>query len=111
MEFHEKLQELRKSCGLTQDELAELLYFLFEKVVINYRPVLIEGVLEASYPSSTTMLTPCVIPTAILQFKSRIKNVAIRKTVLTVLAIFAAFMVIGRLISGAHWLTDIIGGI
>ena len=85
-------------------------YFLFEKVVINYRPVLIEGILEASYPSSTTMLVLCVIPTAMLQFKPRIKNVVIRKTVLTVLAIFAAFMAIGRLISGVHWLTDIIGG-
>lgn len=85
-------------------------YFLFEKVVINYRPVLIEGVLEASYPSSTTMLALCVIPTAMLQLGSRTKNVAIRKTVLAVLAVFAAFMVIGRLISGVHWLTDIIGG-
>ena len=26
MEFHEKLQELRKSRGLTQEELAEMLY-------------------------------------------------------------------------------------
>ena len=32
-------------------------YLLFERVVINYRPVLISGILEASYPSSTTMLT------------------------------------------------------
>ena len=32
------------------------IYILFEFMVINYRPVLINGVLEASYPSSTTML-------------------------------------------------------
>lgn len=52
-------------------------YLLFESVVINYRPVLIGGILEASYPSSTTMLVMCVMPTAIMQLKSRIKNKAV----------------------------------
>lgn len=82
-----------------------------EKVVINYRPVLIDGVLEVSYPSSTTMLALCVIPTAMMQLKSRIKRSAVRRVVLVILAAFAAFMVAGRLISGVRWLTDIIGGV
>ena len=86
-------------------------YLLFEKVVINYRPVLVDGTLEASYPSSTTMLALCVIPTAMMQLKIRIRSSLIRKAVLGVLAAFTAFMVIGRLISGVHWLSDIIGGI
>ena len=86
-------------------------YLLFEKVVINYRPVLIDGVLEVSYPSSTTMLALCVIPTAMMQLKSQIKRSAVRRVVLVILAAFAAFMVAGRLISGVHWLTDIIGGV
>lgn len=85
-------------------------YLLFENVVINYRPVLIEGVLEVSYPSSTTMLTLCVIPTAMMQFGERIKGSAMRRVVLGVMAAFGAFMVVGRLISGVHWFTDIIGG-
>ena len=86
-------------------------YLFFESFVINYRPVLIEGFLEASYPSSTTMLVLCVMPTAMLQLNARIKNPIIRNCVAFAIAAFMGFMVIGRLVSGVHWLTDIVGGI
>ena len=85
-------------------------YILFEIVVINYRPTLINGYLEASYPSSTTMLVMCVMPTAMMQLRPRIKNDLFRRCVMLVIAVFIAFMVIGRLVSGVHWITDIIGG-
>ena len=85
-------------------------YIFFETVVLNYRPVLIDGYLEASYPSSTTMLVMCVMPTAMLQLRVRIKNRVFSRCVLIAIAAFTAFMVIGRLLSGVHWLTDIIGG-
>lgn len=86
-------------------------YMLFEYVVINRRPVLIDGYLEASYPSSTTMLALCVIPTAMIQFRQRIANKLLRRMILALLAAFTIFMVIGRLLSGVHWLSDIVGGI
>jgi len=86
-------------------------YILFEFVVINYRPVLINGILEPSYPSSTTMLVTCVMLTAIPQFNTQIKNRICRKCVSFLIIFFTGFMVIGRLISGVHWITDIIGGI
>ena len=85
-------------------------YFLFEAVVINYRPVLIDGNLEASYPSSTTMLVMCVMSTAAMQLKSRIKNCLFRKIILWTIYVFTAFTVICRLLSGVHWFTDILGG-
>ena len=85
-------------------------YVLFEMLVVNYRPILINGYLEASYPSSTTMLIMCVMPTAIMQFNSRIKNEVFKRCVATAITIFIIFMVIGRLISGVHWFTDIVGG-
>ena len=85
-------------------------YVLFEMLVINYRPVLIDGILEASYPSSTTMLVMCVMPTAIMQLNARIKNNVLKRCVASAMITFIVFMVIGRLISGVHWLTDIIGG-
>lgn len=85
-------------------------FVLFEVFVVNYRPVLIEGILEASYPSSTTMLVMCVMPTAIMQLNARIKNEVFKRCVASVITAFIVFMVIGRLISGVHWFTDIIGG-
>ena len=85
-------------------------YVLFEMLVVNYRPVLINGYLEASYPSSTTMLVMCVMPTAIMQFNARIKNNVLKRCVTTVISAFIVFMVIGRLVSGVHWFTDMIGG-
>ena len=85
-------------------------YLLFESVVINYRPVLINGYLEASYPSSTTLLVMCVMPTAVMQFNSRIGNKVLRNIIAATIIAFIAFMVIGRLLSGVHWFTDIVGG-
>ena len=85
-------------------------YGLFETVVINYRPVLINVNLESSYPSSTTMLAMCVMPTAMMQLQGRIQNRTLRRWILLLMGAFTAFMVIGRLLSGVHWLTDVIGG-
>lgn len=85
-------------------------YILFETVVINYRPVLIAEFLEVSYPSSTTVLVMCVMPTAMMQLRDRIKNRMFRRCVFIVICAFIVFMLVARLISGVHWLTDIIGG-
>lgn len=87
------------------------IYLLFEEVVINYRPILINGILEASYPSSTTMLVLTVMPTAIMQFNNRLKNKALKKWIFLLINTFIIFMVAARVISGVHWISDIIGGI
>ncbi len=86
-------------------------FVFFENVVVNYRPVLIGGILEASYPSSITLLVMCVMPTALMQLNARIKNVFIRRFVCVAIVAFTVFMVLARLISGVHWFTDIIGGV
>lgn len=86
-------------------------YLLFEMVTINYRPILIEGNLEASYPSSTTLLVLSVMPTLKYQIDRRVVRGTIRKAITVFVILFSAFMVIGRTISGVHWATDIIGSV
>ena len=87
------------------------MYLLFNVCVVNYRPVLIKNVLEASYPSSTTVLVLCVHVTAMMQLCDRMRRGAARTIVLCALGVFTVFMVLARLVSGVHWLTDIIGGV
>lgn len=86
-------------------------YLIFEMIPINYRPILIEGLLEASYPSSTTLLVLCVMPTLVEQINRRSENSIVKKLVKASVICFSTFMVVGRLISGVHWLTDITGSI
>ena len=86
-------------------------FILFEMIPINYRPILIEGVMEASYPSSTTLLVLSVMPTFIFQANRRLKNEVRKKMITISTMVFSVFMVIGRLIAGVHWFTDIVGGV
>lgn len=84
-------------------------YLIFEMLPINYRPILIAGRLEASYPSSTTLLIACVMPTLTEQLDRRLKSVVTKRSIKVLTVVFSAFMVIGRLVSGVHWFTDIVG--
>ena len=86
-------------------------YLIFEMIPINYRPILIEGVMEASYPSSTTLLVLSVMPTLTFQMNRRMKNMAVCKMLSILTILFSSFMVVGRWICGVHWFTDIIGSI
>lgn len=86
-------------------------YLIFEMIPINYRPILIEGILEASYPSSTTLLVLSVMPTLVFQTGRRLKNTTGKRVTVILTTIFCAFMVIGRLVAGVHWFTDIAGAV
>lgn len=84
-------------------------YLFFEMVPVNYRPILIGGVLEASYPSSTTLLVLSVMPTLWFQAARRVQSAVARTAAAWFAGVFSAFMVLGRLVSGVHWSTDILG--
>lgn len=88
-----------------------LVYLLFEQIPVNYRPVLIGGALEVSYPSSTTVLVVSVILGSYLQCAPYLKGRAVRIGTKLFVAAFVGFMVVGRALSGVHWISDIIGGL
>ena len=91
--------------------LVMLFYLFFELVVVNYRPVLIDGALEASYPSSHSMLACCIFVTAPLACKHLLKSRFTHLAVTVMCFTFALITVIGRLFSGVHWFTDILGAL
>ena len=87
-------------------------YLFFEKVVINCRPILMDGNLEESYPSSHTMIVVSIMATASMAFRALCPK---KKGWCLAVDIFAAVMiavtVLGRLMAGVHWLPDIVGGL
>ena len=93
-------------CGLYVCVLAS--YVLFEKIVINFRPVIIEGELEASYPSSHTMMSVTFMLAAIQQFSMRLKKANTRRLIIAACAVIGIGIIITRFLSGVHWVTDII---
>ena len=88
-----------------------LFYVMFIKVVVNYRPVLEDGALESSYPSSHTMLAICVFLSTAIQISLGKGSEGFKKAIKVVMALLTIVMVVGRIVSGVHWITDIIGGI
>ena len=86
-----------------------IIYVAFDKIAINNRPVMLDGVWEPSYPSSHTLMSLFFCISAIILnnklFKSNTKLINIG------LLILSLSIVIGRYISGVHWFTDILGSI
>ena len=91
--------------------LAIILYISFEFIKINYRPILEDGKMELSYPSSHTLLSIAIfVPSALYIIDSKFNKIFKYISVPTLL-ILAILIVVGRFLSGVHWATDIFGGI
>lgn len=88
-----------------------IIYLIFELAKINFRPVLLDGELEASYPSSHTLLAVFICTTSIFVNNKIFSNRHIRIILSTATCLIGIFVIIGRIISGVHWITDIIGAI
>ena len=87
-------------------------YITFEIFKVNYRPILVDGVLEASYPSSHTLLSLCITASAIFEAHLLLKSKKVLLISADILfATIGAVVLVGRLLSGVHWLSDIMGGV
>lgn len=91
--------------------LVGITYIFFEKVIINYRPVILEEGLEASYPSSHTVLAITICLSSLLIQNYYIKNKTLQKIGKIGTILLMICLVVGRILSGVHWISDIIGGI
>lgn len=86
-------------------------YAGFEIFPLNYRPILADGELAASFPSSHTMLFITVMCTGLIAVEHKIRSAPLRATAIASTALLSVAMVVLRTLSGVHWFTDIIGGI
>ena len=90
------------------------IYILFEQfLIINYCPVLRDGALKTSYPSSHTLFAMCLCCSAMMVVARLLRNNHAKLAIVINLALTVLMLVtvVGRFLSGVHWLTDIIGGI
>ena len=88
-----------------------IVYVLFEKFAINYRPILRDEGLESSYPSTHAMIAYVIMVSAVDQWNIYIKNEKLLTAVTAISFLILALVIVSRILSGVHWITDIIGGI
>lgn len=91
--------------------LTAIFYVIFEFVIINYRPLLDEGLIKASYPSSHTLLICVVCLSACLIVPDYIKSNPLKITITTILCLISVLAPITRLLAGMHWFTDVVASI
>ena len=87
------------------------IYFFFELVVINYRPIMVDGELSPSYPSTHSLIVCVVMLTAFIACDYMIKNKKINVCIKVAISCIALLSVVGRLLAGVHWFTDIFAGL
>ena len=85
-------------------------YALFEFLPLNYRPFLVNGIAEVSYPSSHVLMLTTLCPLLVLVFARSTTNKIWVRLATVVGVVCWVLGVVARLLSGYHWFTDIVGG-
>jgi undecaprenyl-diphosphatase len=91
-----------------------LLFFwlLFDKlVVINNRPIFVEGKTEPSFPSTHTLLVVFIYLSAYTVIRNLTNNKMYQNIVLCLAITISLIVSISRVLAGMHYITDVLGGI
>ena len=88
-----------------------VLYVLFEKLCLNVRPYALDGEIEASYPSTHTLFGALLMGASIVCLKDMHIKPGLKRAAVAACAVLGVLTVLCRLLSGVHWMTDIIGGL
>jgi len=90
-----------------------LIYIFFQFVVVNYRPILLpdKPEPEPSFPSSHTIMGWTVMGSIVMVIDKYVKSAKLCKVIRIAAFIIMVLILIGRLLCGVHWLTDILGAI
>lgn len=88
-----------------------VVYLFFEFVVINYRPILVDGILEPSFPSTHSLLVFTVFGTAIFEIKEKITKESVKKYLIVTAITIMVLAFIVRVASGYHWFTDVLASL
>jgi len=91
--------------------LMAVLWITFDRLfIINYRPILIDGELEASYPSTHIMIVTFTMLSSIDLLIKYIQNKKIRYTSSVTVWLCIGLTIVLRFASGMHWISDCLGG-
>ncbi len=91
--------------------LMAVCFVIFEIFVINYRPILENGEMEASFPSTHALISVVIFGTMMLWISHRLKKMPLEIFLLVLFGVLMVVSVLARLVMGVHWLTDILGGV
>ena len=92
--------------------LSVIAYLIFEIVKVNYSPLSTSEKLKTSYPSTHVFIFFTFAISGVIALFNFIKDKGPLKIALLVIAsLLAVLMVVFRLMSGHHYLTDVVGSI
>lgn len=91
--------------------LIVIFYLFFEVAIVNYRPILVDGQYEASFPSSHIFITITLLFTSDAIINDYFKNKTLKIITLSLSSIISLITFFGRILSMNHWFTDCLAGV
>lgn len=88
--------------------LMAVIYVIFEKlIVVNTRPISD----EPSFPSTHTLVVATIFLMAMQTLPRYVKNRKTRTALYVAMSLVIIVVAAGRVMSGMHWFTDVLGGL